>query len=510
MTASPRSWDWWRTERGGVEIARHRTALIRSDLSRPLRIALADGVLVGDRTLMDYGCGRGGDLTRLAGLGFDCVGWDPVHAPDGPRRPSSVVNIGYVVNVIEHADERRDTLRRAWALADDVLVVSARLMDERPERPVAMLEDGVVTRLGTFQKFFEQHELKAWIDQVLEVQSVAAAPGVFYVFRQADARAVFLARRFRRTAAPPRIRLSERLTALHRDLLDALAEFLAERGRLPAPDELTCHDSLVAALGSVNRAYRLLTSATDPVGWELVRASRTEDLLVYLALAKFDGRPRLGELPIEMQRDVKAFFGAYGDACEAADRLLFSLGRPGHLAAAVAAAAIGKLLPTALYVHVEAVSELPALLRVYEGCGRAALGSVDGATLVKLRRDEPKLSYLCYPGFERVAHPPLVESVSMHLQTFKVRTRRYAGSANPPVLHRKETFLPASHPLRARFERLTRAEERAGLFSDTARIGNMVGWREVLDEAGVAIVGHRLVRGDRRAPPAGSGFDAAR
>ncbi|MEG3172148.1 DNA phosphorothioation-associated putative methyltransferase [Sphingomonas sp. ZB1N12] len=477
-----------------MDIARHRTALIRNDLSRPLRITMADGLLGDDRTFQDYGCGRGGDVRRLDDAGIDSVGWDPVHAPDGPRRRSSVVNLGYVVNVIERIDERRDTLRLAWALAEEVLVVSARLVDERPERPAATLEDGVVTRLGTFQKFFEQAELKAWIDEVLDVQSVAAAPGVFYVFRRDDARAGFLARRFRRSSSGPHIRVSERLSVQHRDLLDGLAAFLIERGRLPASDELPCHDYLAAALGSVNRAYRLLVAVSDPAGWEEVRKARAEDLLVYLALAKFDGRPRLGELPLDMQRDVKAFFRNYAGACDAADELLFSLGQPERLAAAVAAAHIGKLLPTALYVHVDAVAELPVLLRLYEGCGRAVLGSVDGATLVKLRRDEPKLSYLCYPGFERLAHPPLTESVSMHLQTFKVRTRHYAKSTNPPILHRKETFVGSTHPLRSRFERLTRAEEKAGLFGDTARIGNLMGWQTLLDETGVDIIGHRVVR----------------
>ncbi len=477
-----------------MEIPRHRTALIRNDLSRPLRIALADGLLGDHRTFLDYGCGRGGDVRRLADVGIESVGWDPVHAPEGPRRRSSVVNLGYVVNVIERIDERRDTLKQAWRLAEEVLVVSARLVDERPDRPAATLEDGVVTRLGTFQKFFGQSELKAWIDQVLDVQSVAAAPGVFYVFRRDDARAGFLASRFRRSGAGPRIGVSERLTLQHRDLLDALAAFLIERGRLPMANELPSHDRLVEALGSVKRAYRLLVSVSDPDGWEEVRKARAEDLLVYFALAKFEGRPRLSELPLDMQGDVKAFFGSYAAACDAADDLLFSLGQPERLAAALAATPMGKLLPTALYVHVETVAELPVLLRLYEGCGRAVLGSVDGATLVKLRRDEPKLSYLCYPGFERVAHPPLTESVSMHLQTFKVRTRRYDQSANPPILHRKETFVGSSHPLRSRFERLTRAEEKAGLFADTARIGNLSGWRTVLDETGVDIIGHRVVR----------------
>ncbi len=477
-----------------MEIARHRTALTRSDISRPLRVTMADGFVVRGVTLTDYGCGLGGDVARLCAAGYDCVGWDPVHAPEGLRRRSSIVNLGYVVNVIESIGERVETLRNAWSLAEDVLVVSARLVDERPERPVATLEDGVLTRLGTFQKFYEQHELKAWIDQVLDAQCVAAAPGVFYVFRRTEARADFLARRFRRVHTGPRVRLSDRLAAQHGDLLDALGDFLVERGRLPAPEEIEFHDRLVNAFGSIRRAYRVLVSISEPAEWEAARQARIEDHLVYLALAKFDGRPQFAALPMDIQRDVKAFFGSYSEACAAADQLLFSLGQPDRLARAVASSPIGKLLPKALYLHVDAIPKLAVELRLYEGCGRAALGSVDGATLVKFRRDEPKLSYLSYPNFDRAAHPALAESVSMHLQTFRVRTRRYAGSPNPPVLHRKEAFLPVDHPLHERFAKLTRAEERAGLFEDTSRIGNLLGWRAALEEAGVMVVGHRLRR----------------
>lgn len=477
-----------------MEFARHRSALVRGDLSRPLRLAIADRLLAQGGTLMDYGCGRGGDVARLAEAGFDCAGWDPVHAPGGERRRSSVVNLGYVVNVIEDADERRDVVRQAWALAEDVLVVSARLVDERPVATTPTFADGVVTRIGTFQKFFEQQELRAWIDQALGCQSVAGAPGVFYVFRRPEARAEFVARRFRRREPLPRLRMSEQLVERHRDLLDALAAFLSSRGRLPEADEFDGHDALLGALGSMARAYRLLLSATDPAAWERVRISRGEDLLVYVALAKFDGRPAFGDLPIGMQRDVKAFFGSYAKACARADELLFSIGGQDRLNAAAADSPLGKLLSAALYVHVDAVASLPLPLRLYEGCGRAALGEVDGATIVKLRRDEPKVSYLCYPTFDRDAHPALAESVSVHLQTFRMRTRRYDRSANPPVLHRKEAFVAPDHPLRARFERLTAAEERAGLLDDTASIGTLAGWREALDATGLAVRGHRLER----------------
>lgn len=173
-----------------------------------------------------------------------------------------------------------------------------------------------------------------------------------------------------------------------------------------------------------------------------------------------------------------------------------SVAWPGQdqLNAHAAASTLGKHLPTALYVHIDAIAALSLPLRLYEGCGRVILGAVDGATIVKLLRDEPKISYLSYPDFERDAHPALTESVSVHLQTFKMRTRRYADATNPPILHRKETFVVSGHPSRERFKRLTESEERAGLYEDTSRIGTRAGWNEALHAKNLTIRGHRLMR----------------
>ena len=78
-------------------IERHRTAMSRTFLSRPMRQAVEDGLLTTDETIFDYGCGRGDDVRTLAGLGYTISGWDPAHAPDQPRQQAAVVNIGYVV-----------------------------------------------------------------------------------------------------------------------------------------------------------------------------------------------------------------------------------------------------------------------------------------------------------------------------------------------------------------------------------------------------------------------------
>jgi hypothetical protein len=50
------------------------------------------------------------------------------------------------------------------------------------------------------------------------------------------------------------------------------------------------------------------------------------------------------------------------------------------------------------------------------------------------------------------------------------------------------------HPLRAQFEALTRAEEAAGLYEETATIGFKLNWEKLLASEGLAIRGHTLER----------------
>ena len=112
-------------------VSRHKTAISRTELSRPIKLALDDGILSPELPFFDYGCGLGDDLRLLAVRGIKGVGWDPVHRPDQERRRAAVVNLGYVVNVIENPAERREALLRAWDLTETVLIVSGRLVNGR-------------------------------------------------------------------------------------------------------------------------------------------------------------------------------------------------------------------------------------------------------------------------------------------------------------------------------------------------------------------------------------------
>lgn len=482
-----------------TEVARHRTALTRTDLSRPTRLALQDGIIAAGVSILDYGCGHGGDVDRLRARGFDCVGWDPNHRSDGVRRTSEVVNLGYVVNVIEDAGERRDVLRSAWSYAEGCLVVSARLKsDLGDEEPGLAYADGRLTRLQTFQKFYDQQELRSWIDEVLGVSSVAAAPGVFYVFRDEARREAHVAGRMRRMISAPRVSIRQALLQEHRPLFDALGAFLAERGRLPDAQEFPDHDALVAVAGSLRRAFRVIEAGSDAGVWETVKDVRSQDLTIYLALARFDRRPKFQSLSLSMQGDVKAFFGSYAAACKSADALLFSLGSASAIDTACRAAGVGKLMPTALYVHTSGLPELPTTLRLFEGCARTYYGAIDGANIVKISRAEPKVTYLSYPEFDDDPHPALRWSISVNLQTFRSKQRSFAPDGNVPILHRKELFVSPSYPLRSKFVRLTESEERWGLYDDPSVIGLRQGWTETLRRRGVELRGHRVVRASRR------------
>jgi len=105
-------------------VARHLTALVRNGFSAPIQTLARYGFLDGQRAVFDYGCGRGDDLRGLTENGIAANGWDPHYAPHLTMIPANIVNLGFVINVIEDMTERVTALQRAYELAQQFLVVS--------------------------------------------------------------------------------------------------------------------------------------------------------------------------------------------------------------------------------------------------------------------------------------------------------------------------------------------------------------------------------------------------
>jgi DNA phosphorothioation-associated putative methyltransferase len=103
---------------------------------------------------------------------------------------SDIVNLGFVINVIENINERRQALSNAYQLATELLVVSAMIYNQNSFKG-RQFEDGVLTSRHTFQKYFTQAELKEFIDHTLSADAIAVGVGIFFVFKDADAEQKF-------------------------------------------------------------------------------------------------------------------------------------------------------------------------------------------------------------------------------------------------------------------------------------------------------------------------------
>ena len=464
-------------------------------MSKPIRLAVQEGLIRSDFRVLDFGCGHGEDIRQLRERGITVEGWDPVYAPHGPRIASNVVNLGFVVNVIESCEERAQVLREAWDLTQNALIVSARsTLEDAPEEGGEKFGDGFVTRLGSFQKFYEQSELREWIQEVLGVDPLPMAPGIFLVFRDEALRETWRAQRFRRIVTLPKVSKRLRLFQSHQRDLEPVMAFFTERGRLPQEDEVPWSQNINDLFGSIPRAFQVIQSATGQKPWTEIQMKRRSDILVWLALSRFHMRPQFTTLPLFLQRDIKSLFSAYTRACNEADILLMSIGQPEVREKAILQSPFGKLMPKGLYVHKHYLNELPPVLRLYEGCAGALVGEISDANIIKFHRDSANISYLTYDDFERNPHPELMDSVLVSLDGRKIKRRNYREYTNRFILHRKETFIPEGSNLWEKFRRLTEQEEKWGLFSAPSEIGTKEGWDLTLKNKGCQLNGHRLIR----------------
>jgi DNA phosphorothioation-associated putative methyltransferase len=444
------------------------------------------------KSLFDYGCGHGKDIEILRAEGIECTGWDPFLLPSASKRKADIVNLGYVINVIEDKQERRKTLSTAWDFSKALLVVAAQIEFAAPAKHHEPYGDGIVTSRRTFQKYYGQSELRSYIEDTLQKGPVPAAPGVFYVFRNESDEQRFLARRFHRRVPVPRAKISELKFAENRDILEPLMESVARLGRLPGPEETPLAPEIEARFGSLKQAFAVVCRATDDKPWEEIAERRTEDLLVYLALSKLSKRSPFSQLPLATQRDVKSFFGTYRSACAQSDELLFRAGDPSAIDKACIHAPVGKLLDNALVLHRSGLSHLPPLLRIYEGCARALTGSIEDADLVKLHRSSGKITYLSYSNFDRDPHPTLQRRIKVTLPTLSIDFFDYSHWEDPQILSSKHGLLHPQHAFYKKFAGLARQEEKYGLLERWESFTTRGTFAEKLRGAGLELHGHRL------------------
>ena len=512
-----------RNEEDDPGIARYRTALTRHTFSAPIQLLWKLGFIQGAKTVFDYGCGKGDDLRGLTQQGIAAAGWDPYFAADRPIKSAEIVNLGFVINVIEDPVERREALTRAYSLCTEALVVSAMLANDNEVTGVRFA-DGVLTQRRTFQKYYTQAELRHYLETTLSVEAIALAPGIFIVFRDPQAQQRFQLERTRgktrlprlthrvvRMPRPPGATAAAKtkrspkpdLYAANREALDALWHLCLDLGRRPDPSEIPDVANLEAALGSLNKAMKLVFERNDAESFQKARTQRTDDLCVYFAMQFFDRRPAHTRFEPRLQRDIRAFFGSYLLAKANAHTLLVESASPERIKAAATVAAeqgLGWLEgESSLQLHTSLLPRLPAVLRAYVGCAATLYGDAVDADLVKIHIESGKVSFLKFVDFMENPLPRMIERVKVNLRTQFMQHFEYGGAYPPPFLYLKSRYLNEELPHYAEQVRFDEQLQTVPQLDLSGHGPSEAEFLAVLKAARWQIEGFQLVR-DRRIP----------
>jgi DNA phosphorothioation-associated putative methyltransferase len=441
----------------GMSVSRHLTALVRYDFSAPIQALARYGLIDPSIEVFDYGCGRGDDVRGLAQNGIRARGWDPHYAPEQPKCEAEIVNLGFVINVIEQFDERVDALRSAFGLTKRVLAVAAMLRSQISQagKPYG---DGFLTSRNTFQKYYTQGELAGFIFDVLDAEPIPVSPGVFFVFRDKDLEQRFRAGRYRSArllhclSRPESVRVrvprqghAQLKYEANRVPLDALWQTWVGLGREPDETEVEHLDTLLPSFGSLSRALRFIARLKDESLLSRAREARIADLTVYFALAQFARRQRYKHLELGLQRDVRGLFGDYSAAQILARQMLFKIADTKEIGASCLAASeqgLGWLMEGhSLQVHTSLVERLPTILRIYVSCGALLYGDIQTADLIKIHITSGKLTLMKFDDFEERALPRMIQRIKVSLRSQDIEVFDYGDDFPPPYLYFKSRYI---------------------------------------------------------------------
>jgi DNA phosphorothioation-associated putative methyltransferase len=459
-----------------VPVQRHKTAIVRYKFSRPIQTILEYGLLAEGASLLDYGCGQGDDAHRLQQMGFSVSAWDPVYNPNSIKEPADIVNLGFVLNVIEEPIERMKVLHEAYELSSKLLVVSTLITSSSTAQLGRPYKDGILTSRNTFQKYFHQDELERYLEDVLDTSAVAVGLGIFYIFRSPFDQQQFLSNRTKRTInwaeLNQRIRPErERKPRLQRpgiyernfELLDAFWERMLELGRIPRKDEFDRYDELRKAVGSTNKAKKLFVQRFGEETLNKAFELRRNDLQVYLALSNFRRQVPFKHLPDGLRIDIKNFLGGYKQAAEDSQALLFSAGKPEVITKLCDDTSFGFLDHQALFIHRSLILELHPVLRIYVGCAEVLYGDLKDVDIIKIHKQSGKVSLLKYDNFEGKVLPELLERIKVNLRRQVIEVFDHCSTERQQVLYFKERYVSKDHPEREKWEAFSNWLESLGL-----------------------------------------------
>jgi DNA phosphorothioation-associated putative methyltransferase len=440
----------------------------------------------------------------LQKMNIDAIGWDPHFLSENSLRNSDIVNLGFILNIIEDLDERIETLRKAYELADKLLVVSVMTEHQENYTDARLYRDGFLTNRNTFQKYFTQEEIKMFIEEHLSADAMAISLGIYYIFKSESLKQDFIAnsvkrkidwrslsdRKHKEKQYAPRLNKYEK----NQSLFDSFWHTCLEMGRLPRKDEFEFYDKVRRVAGSLPKGLQILAEQYDMTALEDARQKRIEDLEVYFCMSKFSQRIPFKNLSPSLQYDIKSFFGNYTDLEDNAMKLLISAGNPEKIIEECKKIKFGRNEKETFQFHSSYINELSVVLRIYVQCGSILYGNVSECDIIKIHKETGKLSVMFYDDFWKKAHPELKLRVKLKLRGQDVDVFDYATQDQIQLLYEKDSYLASSHSEYPKFVKLTDKEIENGLLSFAGYGPTKDEWEFQLEQKNLKIRGHQLLK----------------
>jgi DNA phosphorothioation-associated putative methyltransferase len=444
-----------------ITIKRHLTAINRDRLSAPFQKLAKYGYLNGEHSILDYGCGLGDDLTELEAHGLNINGWDPVHKAEGNKTKSDIVNLGFVLNVIEDQTERSDTLKQAFDHSNKLLIVSVMLTNESKQEQYKPYKDGVITKWQTFQKYYSQTQIREYIEATLNTKTVTFGQGIIAIFKNNQFEELFyLEQQYQNnnwqhlTVRPKAKQYTPKEQKSIFDKNQTLCEDFWQHalhfGRIPANDEFEQSQQIRSLFGSHNKAFIAISDYFETEQYDQAIQKRTNDLLVYFALSLFAKRQAKSNMPSRLTRDIKAQFDSYNQCLDQAQNLLFSVGKTQTIANACYQAYnqfnLGQLQDSHSYIFPQILlNSMPAVIRLYVGCAIQLYGDVDEIDLIKVHMRSGKVTLLKYDDFKKNL-PLLTERIKIKLVDLDIDFFTYGDEYPLQPLYNKIDFIDKKLP----------------------------------------------------------------
>jgi len=438
-------------------VDRHKTALTRYSYSLPLKLTLSHKMIKKEFSIFDYGCGKGSDLQLLKEDGYIACGFDAHYLPNAQKINSDIVNLGYVINVIEDVSERIYVLKDAYKLAKKLLVVSVMLEAQKNHVASTPVGDGFLTRNNTFQKYYNQYEIKTFIDDTLDSHSIPINQGIFFVFKDLKLQDEFLLNKFKNHTIDeiifenrlPKIKkFSQREKRFKRVENEMQTLWNAVLTQARPLDENEIDEELLELLlseyNSLKRVYTTLFANFDIDAFEKIKELKRDDLIVFLSLTQFENKTLFKDHNNSLQKDIKVYFGSYKNAKHIGKENLFNISSD-YL---IISAAKESMENGYGYIHDEhsfmfhrdILDKLPPILRIYVYSATFLYGAIDDVDIFKIHFQSDKLTLLYYDDFTRLT-PQLIRRVKVNLANQNIYYFNYEDWEDKQIIYLKSYYM---------------------------------------------------------------------